>query len=237
MYPRENPRTARACGHRRPGPGRCVSPATVAMIRRPAAQRTSLTPGPSPGVSVRMEGDVDADGDEEVTRGLRQQFQALQEQQQRRLEKMLAAKKEQAASQAAPDRQDHDDLKLHLVAPQPASIHVATSLLENENEQLQEQILELRNENGRLYKLLSERDYEIKYLKKKREEERLALAETVGMTSDVAASKMVELSKRNRELTVENESHKSKVKQLSNKLQELEKEVLSQSSCRYLGCS
>ncbi|XP_032899332.1 coiled-coil domain-containing protein 13 isoform X3 [Amblyraja radiata] len=193
------------------------------MIRRPAAQGTSLTPGPSPGVSLRMEGDVDAD--EEVTRGLRQQFQALQEQQQRRLEKMLAAKKEQAASQAAPDRQDHDDLKLHLVAPQPASIHVATSLLENENEQLQEQILELRNENGRLYKLLSERDYEIKYLKKKREEERLALAETVGMTSDVAASKMVELSKRNRELTVENESHKSKVKQLSNKLQELEKEL------------
>ncbi|XP_055519499.1 coiled-coil domain-containing protein 13 isoform X2 [Leucoraja erinacea] len=193
------------------------------MIRRPAAQGTSLTPGPSPGVSVRMEGDVDAD--EEVTRGLRQQFQALQEQQQRRLEKMLAAKKEQAASQAAPDRQDHDDLKLHLVAPQPASIHVATSLLENENEQLQEQILELRNENGRLYKLLSERDYEVKYLKKKREEERLALAETVGMTSDVAASKMVELSKRNRELTVENESHKSKVKQLSNKLHELEKEL------------
>ncbi|XP_078280087.1 LOW QUALITY PROTEIN: coiled-coil domain-containing protein 13 [Rhinoraja longicauda] len=194
------------------------------MTLRPAAQRTGLTPGPSPGDSlVRMEGGVDADEDEEVTRGLRQQFQALQEQQQRRLEKMLAARKEQAASPAAPDLQD--DLKLHLAAPQPATIDVAASLLENENEQLQEQILELRNENGRLYKLLSERDYEIKYLKRKREEDRLALAGTAGMTSDVAASKMVELSKRNRELTVENESHKSKVKQLSNKLQELEKEL------------
>lgn len=35
---------------------------------------------------------------------------------------------------------------------------------------------ELKDENGRLFKLLSERDYEIRQLKKKREEDKLALA-------------------------------------------------------------
>ena len=35
---------------------------------------------------------------------------------------------------------------------------------------------ELKDENGRLFKLLSERDYEIRQLKKKREEDKMALA-------------------------------------------------------------
>lgn len=48
--------------------------------------------------------------------------------------------------------------------------------MQNENEQLQDYVRELRDENGRLHKLLSEKDFEIKHLKKKREEERLALA-------------------------------------------------------------
>ncbi|GCB83256.1 hypothetical protein scyTo_0023555, partial [Scyliorhinus torazame] len=105
-------------------------------------------------------------------------------------------------------------------------------LLENENELLQEQIQELRDENGRLYKLLNERNFEIKHLRKKREEDQLALAGTAGIAGDVAATKIVELSKRNRELNVENESLKSKVKQLGNTLQELKKEVWFQPSRR-----
>ena len=35
---------------------------------------------------------------------------------------------------------------------------------------------ELKDENGRVYKLLSERDFELRHLKKKREEEKAALA-------------------------------------------------------------
>lgn len=48
--------------------------------------------------------------------------------------------------------------------------------LENDNQNLVDQLRELQDENGRLFKLLGEKDFEIKHLKKKREEERLALA-------------------------------------------------------------
>lgn len=49
-------------------------------------------------------------------------------------------------------------------------------LLQDENQTLLDQLRELKDENGRLFKLLSEKDFEIKHLKKKREEERLAFA-------------------------------------------------------------
>ena len=49
------------------------------------------------------------------------------------------------------------------------------SLLQNEIQQLLDQVRELRDENGRLLKLASEKDFEINHLNKKRSEERLAL--------------------------------------------------------------
>lgn len=50
------------------------------------------------------------------------------------------------------------------------------SVLEAENEQLQDQLREVWDENCRLYKLVSEKDFEIKQLQKRAQEERLALS-------------------------------------------------------------
>ncbi|XP_044178708.1 coiled-coil domain-containing protein 13-like isoform X2 [Acropora millepora] len=171
----------------------------------------------------------------ERSKVLRHEFQLIQEQQKRK----LLARKQRKTRTADQTTQENDiesgtenywghngdsdnlDLKLDTTVSNGDEIFV-----QKEIDELKDVVRVLKDENGRLYKLLGERDEEMRILRKARDEEKRALAGT-GVAADTAASRIMELSKKNRELTADLESERSKVRQLAKKSQEMEKEVLA----------
>ncbi|KAK6180709.1 hypothetical protein SNE40_008710 [Patella caerulea] len=161
----------------------------------------------------------------EADETLKQQFKLLQDQQQLKLlrRKQMKEEKENSSNNSTKNKSfgidDNLDLKIE---KNLGSNYISEELVEH----LNNQIRELRDENGRCYKLLSEREFEIKQLKKKKIEEKSALS-GVEVTNETAATKIVELSKKVRELTSELESEKTKNKQIGKKCHDLQTQISS----------
>ncbi|XP_022326302.2 coiled-coil domain-containing protein 13-like isoform X1 [Crassostrea virginica] len=165
---------------------------------------------------------------EAASETLKQQFLLLQEQQQQKLLRRKQRREEKAKEKSAASVRSRtessiafgvdDDLELKLAGPNPQSGYVSEELVEH----LNDQIRELKDENARVYKLLSEKDFEVRQIKKKHEDQARV---TGAVTNETAATKIVELSKKVRELNAELESERTKAKQYGRKYIDLQTQL------------
>ncbi|ESN99573.1 hypothetical protein HELRODRAFT_176741 [Helobdella robusta] len=89
-----------------------------------------------------------------------------------------------------------------------------------------DKLRQLTDENSRLYKLLAEKDLEIKRIQNKFENEKTLSSINLN-SGDAAAMKIIELSKKIREQTSEIEVERNKVRQLQKKCSEHERQMQS----------
>lgn len=150
-----------------------------------------------------------------------QQQQKLLE---RRKKKELANKQAQAKKEESKANFGvNDELDLTLAAPVDQGFgYVSEELVDH----LNDQIRQIKDENGRLYKLLNEKDFEIRQIKKKFDDNRNSSIEG-HVTNETAATRIIELSRKVREQTAEKEKEKTKVKQLQKKCHDLQVQLQS----------
>nr|XP_018667998.1 coiled-coil domain-containing protein 13-like isoform X3 [Ciona intestinalis] len=159
---------------------------------------------------------------------LQLQFSRMQEEQHKKMARMK--QKQAQKSNTSLDSSAFgvsDELGLSLNDVMGSSTVGLNTTLEAANTSMREEIRELKDETGRLRKVLAEKEYEIKKTNKKilkLEDEKKLLA-NAGVASDSASTKIVELSKKNRELTAIMESEKAKTFRLQQKVKDLEYSV------------
>ena len=151
---------------------------------------------------------------------LREQFQLLQDQQKERYRSRKVLKSgqvneipDESPIKALSMTEDRLDL---LTASEESG--TTTTLEEDAAEVhfLQKQVEQLQLDNVQLQAGLKRKDHELSQLQRSREEERLAL----GGVSSTAAQRIVDLSKRNREVTAELTAERNRVRQLQKKMKE-----------------
>ncbi|RDD37301.1 Coiled-coil domain-containing protein 13 [Trichoplax sp. H2] len=176
---------------------------------------------------------------------LRLQYQILQEKQQQRLLRLQQRKTNESitASQEETNKRQSNDknsnqingqlswmpeenlnLKLEVTDEENDDDRTVESTNDDEIAELKEIIRELKDENSRFRKLVREKDGELNVLRKNLENSKYALAGR-GAGSDTAASRIVELSKKNRELSSQIGIEKTQSKELARKFAELNREL------------
>lgn len=149
---------------------------------------------------------------------LREQFNDLQEQQKQRYRKRRTRVGDGTSSDTGQPRPKspgaEDRLELFTATEELGNAQPTSSGLDPRETEL------LRNEVERLRETLKQKDLDISKLHALREEERAAL----GGCSSTATQRIVELSKRNREITAELTAEKSQVRKLQRNLRELLKQ-------------